>query len=165
MHGRLHYVNNKTRIDTNSKITKFSNFTKKSNQNNWQTTKSRDLQTKFQAPHIVDPALSLQFLKYVFFKSKSGSNHWVGHIRLFAYATRDRDNYQTGRHRSVVFERFPSQAGAQFLNKLTNSIKSGQRRSLLVWKKIWSQMPFIAQTSLKHKSGKPYSQKNLVLKW
>ncbi|KAG8305207.1 hypothetical protein J6590_074758 [Homalodisca vitripennis] len=37
---------------------------------------------------------------------------------------RGRDNYRTVRHRTVVHERLPSQAGAQFVNKLPNVIKS-----------------------------------------
>ncbi|KAG8303949.1 hypothetical protein J6590_106036 [Homalodisca vitripennis] len=39
------------------------------------------------------------------------------------YETRGRANYRTGRHRTVVYERLPSQAGVQFLNRLPNSIK------------------------------------------
>ncbi len=40
------------------------------------------------------------------------------------YETRGRDNYRTGRHRTVVSERLPSQSGVLFLNKLPNSIKN-----------------------------------------
>ncbi|KAG8303126.1 hypothetical protein J6590_018590 [Homalodisca vitripennis] len=39
------------------------------------------------------------------------------------YETRGRANYRTGRHRTVVYERLPSQACVHFLNKLPNSIK------------------------------------------
>ncbi|KAG8311399.1 hypothetical protein J6590_043317 [Homalodisca vitripennis] len=34
------------------------------------------------------------------------------------------DNYHTARHRTIVHKRLPSQAGAQFVNILPNSIKS-----------------------------------------
>lgn len=40
-----------------------------------------------------------------------------------AYDKRDRKNYRTIEHKTVVFERLPSLAGAQFVNKLSNSIK------------------------------------------
>ncbi|KAG8295498.1 hypothetical protein J6590_079005 [Homalodisca vitripennis] len=39
------------------------------------------------------------------------------------YETRGTANYRTGRHRTVVYERVPSQAGVHFLNRLPNSIK------------------------------------------
>ncbi|KAG8287031.1 hypothetical protein J6590_047008 [Homalodisca vitripennis] len=42
---------------------------------------------------------------------------------IHMYETRGRANYRTGRHRTVVYERLPSQAGVQFLNRLPNSIK------------------------------------------
>ncbi|KAG8331846.1 hypothetical protein J6590_032546 [Homalodisca vitripennis] len=34
------------------------------------------------------------------------------------------NNYRTGAHRTVLFERLPSQAGVLFLNRLPNSIKN-----------------------------------------
>ncbi|KAG8306294.1 hypothetical protein J6590_050666 [Homalodisca vitripennis] len=42
---------------------------------------------------------------------------------IHMYETRGRANYRTGRHRTVVYERLPSQAGVHFLNRLPNSIK------------------------------------------
>uniref|UniRef100_A0A1B6KSA2 Uncharacterized protein n=1 Tax=Graphocephala atropunctata TaxID=36148 RepID=A0A1B6KSA2_9HEMI len=39
------------------------------------------------------------------------------------YETRGRENYRAGRHRTVVYERLPSQAGVHFVNKLPDSIK------------------------------------------
>ncbi|KAG8315464.1 hypothetical protein J6590_070187 [Homalodisca vitripennis] len=42
---------------------------------------------------------------------------------IHMYETRGRANYRTGRNRTVVYERLPSQAGVQFLNRLPNSIK------------------------------------------
>lgn len=43
---------------------------------------------------------------------------------IHAYETRGRDNYRTGKHRTVVYEHLPSQAGVHFLNRLPNSIKN-----------------------------------------
>ncbi|KAG8337825.1 hypothetical protein J6590_015496 [Homalodisca vitripennis] len=43
---------------------------------------------------------------------------------IHMYETRGRENYRTGRHRTVVCERLPSQAGVNFLNRLPNSIKT-----------------------------------------
>ncbi|KAG8306196.1 hypothetical protein J6590_053499 [Homalodisca vitripennis] len=37
-----------------------------------------------------------------------------------------RDNYRTGRHRTVVYEHLPSQAGVHFINSLPNSITNAQ---------------------------------------
>ncbi|KAG8278791.1 hypothetical protein J6590_011186 [Homalodisca vitripennis] len=42
---------------------------------------------------------------------------------IHKYEARGRANYRTGRHRTVVYERLPSQAGVHFLNRLPNSIK------------------------------------------
>ncbi|KAG8308630.1 hypothetical protein J6590_105165 [Homalodisca vitripennis] len=42
---------------------------------------------------------------------------------IHMYETRGSANYRTGRHRTVVYERLPSQAGVHFLNRLPNSIK------------------------------------------
>ncbi len=43
---------------------------------------------------------------------------------IHTYETRGRENYRTGRHRTVVHERLPSQAGVQLVNRLPNSINS-----------------------------------------
>ncbi|KAG8305331.1 hypothetical protein J6590_072037 [Homalodisca vitripennis] len=40
------------------------------------------------------------------------------------YETHGRANYRTGRHRTVVYERLPSQACVHFLNRLPKSIKN-----------------------------------------
>ncbi|KAG8319861.1 hypothetical protein J6590_082671 [Homalodisca vitripennis] len=42
------------------------------------------------------------------------------------YETRGRDNYRTGRHRTVVYEHLPSQAGVRFINSLPDSMKNVQ---------------------------------------
>ncbi|KAG8332468.1 hypothetical protein J6590_022681 [Homalodisca vitripennis] len=42
---------------------------------------------------------------------------------IHMYETRGSANYRTGRHRTVVYERLPSQAGVHFLNRPPNSIK------------------------------------------
>ena len=42
---------------------------------------------------------------------------------IHSYEARGRDDYRTGRHRTVVYERLPSQAGVHFVNSLPNSIK------------------------------------------
>ncbi|KAG8308257.1 hypothetical protein J6590_002346 [Homalodisca vitripennis] len=42
---------------------------------------------------------------------------------IHMYETRGRANYRTVRHRTVVYERLPLQAGVTFLNRLPNSIK------------------------------------------
>ncbi|KAG8252956.1 hypothetical protein J6590_045156 [Homalodisca vitripennis] len=52
-------------------------------------------------------------------------------IPVHAYETRGRDNYRTGRHRTVVYERLPSQAGVHFVNKLPNSIKNSPTPKVL----------------------------------
>ncbi|KAG8313243.1 hypothetical protein J6590_006803 [Homalodisca vitripennis] len=57
----------------------------------------------------------------MFFKSKC---NLIRGSDIHSYETRGRDNYRTGRHRTVVHERLPSQSGAQFVNKLPNFIKS-----------------------------------------
>ncbi len=57
----------------------------------------------------------------LFFKSKCNP---IRGSDIHSYDTRGRDNYRSGRHRTVVFERLPSQAGARFVNKLPNSIKN-----------------------------------------
>ncbi|KAG8246717.1 hypothetical protein J6590_078429 [Homalodisca vitripennis] len=36
---------------------------------------------------------------------------------------READNYRTGRHRTVVYEHLPSQAGVRFINSLPDSMK------------------------------------------
>ncbi|KAG8302655.1 hypothetical protein J6590_026855 [Homalodisca vitripennis] len=42
---------------------------------------------------------------------------------IHMYETRGRANYRHGRHRTVVYERLPSQAVVHFFNRLPNSIK------------------------------------------
>ncbi|KAG8301339.1 hypothetical protein J6590_056032 [Homalodisca vitripennis] len=42
------------------------------------------------------------------------------------YETRGRDNYRTGRHRTVVYEHLPSQAGVRFINSLPDFMKNVQ---------------------------------------
>ncbi|KAG8258828.1 hypothetical protein J6590_024142 [Homalodisca vitripennis] len=39
---------------------------------------------------------------------------------IHGYETRCRDNYRTGRHRTVVYEHLPSQAGIHFINSFPN---------------------------------------------
>ncbi len=41
-----------------------------------------------------------------------------------SYATRGRENYRTGRHRTVAYERLPTQKGVHFVNRLPNQIKN-----------------------------------------
>ncbi|KAG8317104.1 hypothetical protein J6590_032789 [Homalodisca vitripennis] len=43
---------------------------------------------------------------------------------IHMHKTRGRDNYRAGRHRTVVYEHLPSQAGVNFLNRLPNLIKN-----------------------------------------
>ena len=57
----------------------------------------------------------------LFFKSKGEP---IRGTDVHSYETRDRESYRTGRHRTVAYERLPSQAGVRFVNKLPNSIKS-----------------------------------------
>ncbi len=45
-------------------------------------------------------------------------------IDIHSHETRGRENYRTGRHRTVVNERLLSQAGVHLVNKLPNSIRS-----------------------------------------
>lgn len=52
-------------------------------------------------------------------------------------------NYQTGRDRMVVFERFRFKAGSQF-GKQFNEVPLCQRNLNLIWKKHQSQIPFTA---------------------
>ncbi|KAG8260836.1 hypothetical protein J6590_087640 [Homalodisca vitripennis] len=42
---------------------------------------------------------------------------------IHSYGTRGRDNYRTGRHRMVVYERLPLQAGVHFINRLPNDLR------------------------------------------
>ncbi|KAG8304619.1 hypothetical protein J6590_089212 [Homalodisca vitripennis] len=55
------------------------------------------------------------------FESSQKSNSESQDMHM--YETRGRANYRSGRHRTMVYERLPSQAGVQFLNRLPNSIK------------------------------------------
>ncbi|KAG8265399.1 hypothetical protein J6590_095575 [Homalodisca vitripennis] len=58
---------------------------------------------------------------FIFFRSK------CDHIRgseIHSYETRGREDYRTGRHRTVVHKRLPSQVGVHLVNRLPNSIKS-----------------------------------------
>lgn len=41
-----------------------------------------------------------------------------------SYETRDREDCRTGRYRVAASERFPSQVGVTFVDKLPNSVKS-----------------------------------------
>ncbi|KAG8294549.1 hypothetical protein J6590_088087 [Homalodisca vitripennis] len=45
---------------------------------------------------------------------------------IHGYETRGRDNYRTGRHRTLVYEHLPSQAGVHFINSLPNSITNAK---------------------------------------
>ncbi len=45
-------------------------------------------------------------------------------IDIHSHETRGKENYRTARHRTVVHERLPSQAGVHFVNILPNSIKN-----------------------------------------
>ena len=45
---------------------------------------------------------------------------------IHEYETRGRDDYRTGRHRTVVYEHLPSQAGVRYINRLPDSIKNEQ---------------------------------------
>lgn len=40
------------------------------------------------------------------------------------YQTRDRDEYRTGQHRTVIVEHIPSQAGVHFCNRLPQLFKN-----------------------------------------
>lgn len=42
---------------------------------------------------------------------------------IHGYETQDKDNDQTGRHRAVVYDCLPSQAGVNFANRLPSFIK------------------------------------------
>ncbi|KAG8271220.1 hypothetical protein J6590_068110 [Homalodisca vitripennis] len=72
----------------------------------------RVVQGSFQEIAAVDSAVPLHFL-----------NNFVLGRDIHMYETRGRANYRTGRHRLVVYERLPSQAGVHFLIRLPNSIK------------------------------------------
>ncbi|KAG8334583.1 hypothetical protein J6590_086965 [Homalodisca vitripennis] len=43
---------------------------------------------------------------------------------IHSYETRARGNYRIGQHRTVIYERLPSQAGVHFINKLPHRIKN-----------------------------------------
>ncbi|KAG8326031.1 hypothetical protein J6590_051362 [Homalodisca vitripennis] len=66
--------------------------------------------------------------------------------------TRGRDNYRTGRHRTVVYEHLPSQAVVHFINRLPNSMKNAQTpkaskarlKRFLVSKAFYSVDEFLA---------------------
>ncbi|KAG8304842.1 hypothetical protein J6590_084813 [Homalodisca vitripennis] len=68
------------------------------------------------------------------------------------YETRGRDNYRTGRHRTVVYEHLPSQAGVHFINRLPNSMKNAETpkaskarlKRFLVSKAFYSVDEFLA---------------------
>ncbi|KAG8292762.1 hypothetical protein J6590_031741, partial [Homalodisca vitripennis] len=71
---------------------------------------------------------------------------------VHSYDTRGRNNYRTGRHRTVAYERLPSQAGVQFVNKLPNSIKNAtmpkafktRLKTALISKAFYSTDEFMA---------------------
>ncbi|KAG8253552.1 hypothetical protein J6590_032350 [Homalodisca vitripennis] len=71
---------------------------------------------------------------------------------IHGYESRGRDNYRTGRHRTVVYEHLPSQAGVQFINRLPNSMKNAQTakaskarlKRFLVSKAFYSVDEFLA---------------------
>ncbi|KAG8247178.1 hypothetical protein J6590_066370 [Homalodisca vitripennis] len=71
---------------------------------------------------------------------------------IHGYVTRGRDNYRTGRNRTVVYEHLPSQAGVHFINRLPNSMKHAQTpkaskarlKRFLVSKAFYSVDEFLA---------------------
>ncbi|KAG8256082.1 hypothetical protein J6590_077103 [Homalodisca vitripennis] len=71
---------------------------------------------------------------------------------IHMYETRGRANYRTGRHRTVVYERLPAQAGVHFLNRLPDSIKDAptpkalktRLKRLLVSQAFYNASEFLA---------------------
>ncbi|KAG8272632.1 hypothetical protein J6590_037927 [Homalodisca vitripennis] len=72
----------------------------------------------FQEIAAVDSAVPLHFGNNFVLYGQICLNQTQG---IHMYETRGRANYRTGRH--PVYERLPSQAGVNFLNRLSNSIK------------------------------------------
>ncbi|KAG8324609.1 hypothetical protein J6590_088181 [Homalodisca vitripennis] len=60
---------------------------------------------------------------------ESGPGAFFGRRRrigrdVHGYKSRGRDNYRSGKHRTVVYEHLPSQAGHRQINRLPASIKN-----------------------------------------
>ncbi|KAG8301734.1 hypothetical protein J6590_046862 [Homalodisca vitripennis] len=76
---------------------------------------------------------------------------------IHEYETRDRDNYRSGMHRTVVYEHLPSQAGVHFINKLPNKIKNASTPKVLklVSNSAWRQTLSTVLMSFWHSTGRP----------
>ncbi|KAG8243946.1 hypothetical protein J6590_033977 [Homalodisca vitripennis] len=88
---------------------------KESNLNNHQHDLQRVVQTSFQKIAAAGSAMSLYL---------GGS--FIVDRDVHEYGKRGRDNYRTGRHRTVVYEHLPSQVGVRFINSLPDSMKNVQ---------------------------------------
>ncbi|KAG8274241.1 hypothetical protein J6590_004263 [Homalodisca vitripennis] len=74
----------------------------------------------------VDPAESLHFW--------NNSGLYVQMYQdqdIHSCQTRGRENYRTGQHRTVVYERLPSHTGVHFINKLPHWIKNALKPKAL----------------------------------
>ncbi|KAG8337957.1 hypothetical protein J6590_012508 [Homalodisca vitripennis] len=80
---------------------------------------------------------------------------------IHSYETRGRDSYRTGKHRTVVYEHLPSQAGVHFIDKLPNWIKHVKTPKALKTrlKRFWHHKRFMMSTSFWYVTGRPPNQK------
>lgn len=70
---------------------------------------------------------------------------------IHTYGTRGKDKYRTGQHRTAIYERLPSQAGASFINSLPDSMKNvpgpkalkARLKSFLIQKAFYSVEEFL----------------------